>query len=146
VTVIPVFLGQGGHVRRDLPELLEQLRQAHPGVEVRTVAAVGEDEAVLQAIAAYCMGKANADPAIGTTGTKMARQTGHLLLGEGLSPSEQAGAVGYGLVRLEEDDLALGIRKAQRQYFRHELADLARRKLTTAATWRPPAGPACSGW
>ncbi|MFX5587072.1 CbiX/SirB N-terminal domain-containing protein, partial [Acinetobacter baumannii] len=40
VTVIPVFLGQGGHVRRDLPELLEQLRQAHPGVDVRTVAAV----------------------------------------------------------------------------------------------------------
>jgi hypothetical protein len=31
VTVIPVFLGQGGHVRRDLPQLLEQLRQAHPG-------------------------------------------------------------------------------------------------------------------
>jgi sirohydrochlorin ferrochelatase len=58
VTVIPVFLGQGGHVRRDLPELLEQLRQAHPGVEVRTVAAVGEDEAVLQAIAAYCVGTA----------------------------------------------------------------------------------------
>ncbi|WP_420106844.1 sirohydrochlorin chelatase [Herbaspirillum huttiense] len=60
VTVIPVFLGQGGHVRRDLPELLEQLRQAHPGVEVRTVAAVGEDEAVLQAIAAYCVGTVGA--------------------------------------------------------------------------------------
>lgn len=58
ITVIPVFLGQGGHVRRDLPELLEQLRQAHPGVDVRTVPAVGEDEAVLQAIAAYCVGMA----------------------------------------------------------------------------------------
>jgi len=56
VTVIPVFLGQGGHVRRDLPQLLEQLRQAHPEVEIRTVPAVGEDEAVLQAIAAYCIG------------------------------------------------------------------------------------------
>ncbi|WP_288410917.1 CbiX/SirB N-terminal domain-containing protein [uncultured Herbaspirillum sp.] len=58
MTVIPVFLGQGGHVRRDLPELLEQLRQAHPGVEIRTVPAVGENEAVLQAIAAYCVGTA----------------------------------------------------------------------------------------
>ncbi|MBV8625605.1 MAG: CbiX/SirB N-terminal domain-containing protein [Herbaspirillum sp.] len=56
ITVIPVFLGQGGHVRRDLPQLLEQLRQAHPEVEIRTVPAVGEDEAVLQAIAAYCIG------------------------------------------------------------------------------------------
>ncbi len=56
VTVIPVFLGQGGHVRRDLPQLLEQLRQTHPEVEIRTVPAVGEDEAVLQAIAAYCIG------------------------------------------------------------------------------------------
>ncbi len=55
ITVIPVFLGQGGHVRRDLPQLLEQLRQAHPQVEIRTVPAVGEDEAVLQAIAAYCV-------------------------------------------------------------------------------------------
>ena len=50
------LLGQGGHVRRDLPQLLEQLRQTHPEVEIRTVPAVGEDEAVLQAIAAYCIG------------------------------------------------------------------------------------------
>jgi sirohydrochlorin cobaltochelatase len=32
------------------------LRQAHPEVEIRTAPAVGEDEAVLQAIAAYCIG------------------------------------------------------------------------------------------
>jgi sirohydrochlorin ferrochelatase len=90
VTVIPVFLGQGGHVRRDLPQLLEQLRQAHPGVEVRTVAAVGEDEAVLQAIAAYCVGTAELILPSALLDTTMARKTGHLLLGEGLSPSEQA--------------------------------------------------------
>lgn len=58
VTVIPVFLGQGGHVRRDLPQILDQLRQAHPQVEVASVPAVGEDDAVLQAIAAYCVGVA----------------------------------------------------------------------------------------
>ncbi|MFJ3057699.1 sirohydrochlorin chelatase [Herbaspirillum sp. NPDC087042] len=60
ITVIPVFLGQGGHVRRDLPQLLEQLRQAHPQLTLATVPAVGEDEAVLQAIAAYCVGAAGA--------------------------------------------------------------------------------------
>ncbi|WP_432241115.1 sirohydrochlorin chelatase [Herbaspirillum robiniae] len=55
ITVVPVFLGQGGHVRRDLPQLLEQLRQAHPQVRIDAVPAAGEDEAVLQAIAAYCV-------------------------------------------------------------------------------------------
>jgi hypothetical protein len=39
------------------------------------------------------------------------------------------GAVRYGLVGFEQHHLALGIRKAQRQHFRHELADLARREI-----------------
>ncbi|HBZ07785.1 MAG TPA: cobalamin biosynthesis protein CbiX, partial [Massilia sp.] len=30
VTVVPVFLGQGGHLLRDLPLLAEGLRAAHP--------------------------------------------------------------------------------------------------------------------
>ena len=59
ITVVPVFLGQGGHVRRDLPQLLARLRQDHPQVAIETVAAVGEDPAVLQAIAAYCVGAAS---------------------------------------------------------------------------------------
>lgn len=54
VTVVPVFLGQGGHVRRDLPVLADACRSAHPGVALRLSAAVGEDDAVLQALAAYC--------------------------------------------------------------------------------------------
>jgi sirohydrochlorin cobaltochelatase len=28
--VVPVFLGQGGHVLRDLPLMVEELRQQHP--------------------------------------------------------------------------------------------------------------------
>ncbi|MCA1322956.1 sirohydrochlorin chelatase [Herbaspirillum sp. alder98] len=55
ITVVPVFLGQGGHVRRDLPQLIGSLRQSHPGVVIDVVDAVGEDDAVLQAIAAYCL-------------------------------------------------------------------------------------------
>src|SRR4051812_26705223 len=30
VDVVPVFLGVGGHVRRDVPERIEALRRAHP--------------------------------------------------------------------------------------------------------------------
>ena len=55
ITVVPVFLGQGGHVRRDLPQLLGQLRQAYPQVRIDDVAAAGEDDAVLRALAAYCV-------------------------------------------------------------------------------------------
>ncbi|MDB5726924.1 MAG: cobalamin biosynthesis protein CbiX [Noviherbaspirillum sp.] len=55
VTVVPVFFGQGGHVLRDLPLLAEQLRQAHPQLSLRIAGAVGEDPAVLNAIALYCV-------------------------------------------------------------------------------------------
>ena len=54
-TVEPVFFGQGGHVLRDLPLLVERLRVEHPGLELRVAGAVGEDALVLDAIAAYCV-------------------------------------------------------------------------------------------
>lgn len=56
ITVVPVFFGQGGHVLRDLPVMIEQLRQAHPGLALKVAQAVGEDTEVLNAIARYCMG------------------------------------------------------------------------------------------
>jgi sirohydrochlorin cobaltochelatase len=56
LTVVPVFLGQGGHVLRDLPVMIDQLRADHPQLAVRVVEAAGENAAVLQAIADYCIG------------------------------------------------------------------------------------------
>ncbi len=55
VTVVPVFFGQGGHVLRDLPLLVEKLRKAHPSLTLRLAGAVGEDADVLNAIAQYCV-------------------------------------------------------------------------------------------
>ena len=55
ITVVPVFFGQGGHIRKDLPELIERCRGLYPAVEIRCAVAVGEDEAVLDAVAAYCL-------------------------------------------------------------------------------------------
>jgi sirohydrochlorin cobaltochelatase len=55
ITVVPVFFGQGGHVRKDLPEAIERCRALHAGVEIRCAVAVGEDEAVLDAVAQYCL-------------------------------------------------------------------------------------------
>lgn len=55
ITIVPIFLGQGGHLLRDLPQLVEGLRAAHPEVAISTVPAVGEDPDVLAAMAAYCI-------------------------------------------------------------------------------------------
>lgn len=55
VTVVPVFFGQGGHLRRDLPALIDQCRGQHPAMRIACATAVGEAESVLEAIAAYCV-------------------------------------------------------------------------------------------
>lgn len=55
LTIVPVFLGQGGHLLRDLPLLAEGLREAHPGLRLNVVGAVGEDPGVLNAITDYCV-------------------------------------------------------------------------------------------
>jgi sirohydrochlorin cobaltochelatase len=54
VVVLPVFDGTGGHVRADLPALIETARQ-ETGVPVTAVDAIGEDEQVLSAMAEYCL-------------------------------------------------------------------------------------------
>lgn len=54
ITVVPVFFGQGGHIRRDLPALIAQCQAAYPGVQLSCATAVGEDDGVLDAIVQYC--------------------------------------------------------------------------------------------
>ena len=51
LTVVPLFLGAGGHVRRDLPEQLAALQARHPGVAIRATASIGESAVVTAAIA-----------------------------------------------------------------------------------------------
>jgi len=50
LTVVPVFFGQGGHLRNDFPVLLEECRGKFPNIRLSATPAVGEDLAVLQAI------------------------------------------------------------------------------------------------
>jgi sirohydrochlorin cobaltochelatase len=52
VDIVPMFLGAGGHVRRDLPRLIGLLRETHPGVRFALHAAIGEVESVTEAMAA----------------------------------------------------------------------------------------------
>ena len=50
ITIVPVFFGQGGHLRNDFPLLLEACREKFPALTLSATPAVGEDLAVLQAI------------------------------------------------------------------------------------------------
>jgi sirohydrochlorin cobaltochelatase len=54
-SIVPVFLGQGGHVLRDLPPLIAELREIFPHIEMTLSSAVGEDESVQESIADYCL-------------------------------------------------------------------------------------------
>ena len=51
IAVVPVFLGMGGHVRRDVPAQLDGLRQAHPQVAWTLHPALGETPHVIVALA-----------------------------------------------------------------------------------------------
>lgn len=51
VVVVPLFLGAGGHVRKDLPKLMTQLREAHPQTQFSLQPAAGESAAVVAAMA-----------------------------------------------------------------------------------------------
>lgn len=53
--LLPMFLGAGGHVRKDLPLLIEALRAAQPGLQVNLLPAVGEIASVTQAMAAAAL-------------------------------------------------------------------------------------------
>jgi len=51
IRVLPMFLGVGKHVREDLPVLMAQLQHDHPQVRFDLQPAVGEQSAVLDALA-----------------------------------------------------------------------------------------------
>ena len=50
IVVLPVFFGQGGHLRNDFPVILSACREKFPAIKLSATPAVGEDDAVLQAI------------------------------------------------------------------------------------------------
>ena len=54
VVVVPLFLGTGGHIRRDLPALIEEAARAAK-IPVSAVTPAGEDQMILDALAKYCL-------------------------------------------------------------------------------------------
>ncbi len=51
IVIMPMFIARGGHLKKDLPEMLDTLRQTYPEVEFVLGGAIGENETVVQAMA-----------------------------------------------------------------------------------------------
>ena len=51
IVVMPMFIARGGHLKNDLPGIIEMLRSTYQEVEFSLGGAIGEDETVIQAMA-----------------------------------------------------------------------------------------------
>ncbi len=51
ISVIPLFMAQGGHLKEDLPRKLTEIRRSYPAVSFRISPPIGEAQAILAAIA-----------------------------------------------------------------------------------------------
>lgn len=58
VTVFPLFLAQGGHLKQDVPRILEAIRASHPRIPVALEPAVGDVPEIRQAIAEWILARA----------------------------------------------------------------------------------------
>ena len=55
IVVVPVFLAPGGHLKNDVPLLVNSAAARHAGVKLTLVEAAGESPQVVDAIADYAM-------------------------------------------------------------------------------------------
>lgn len=53
VSVIPLFMAQGGHLKQDLPRKLERLRERHPELRLAVSPAIGDVAEILDAISRW---------------------------------------------------------------------------------------------
>ena len=53
VTVAPLFMAQGAHLKRDLARLMDEVRGRHPQIELSLLPALGDAEPVMDAISAW---------------------------------------------------------------------------------------------
>lgn len=53
IVVVPMFIAQGGHLKNDVPRLMDALRDEFPDVRFVLSGPVGEAEPIVQAMAAY---------------------------------------------------------------------------------------------
>jgi len=55
ITLVPLFLAQGGHTKEDLPRLLNEIRRNHPDITIDVTEAIGDSEVLTAAIADWAL-------------------------------------------------------------------------------------------
>jgi len=58
VTVYPLFMAQGGHLKSDLPRILADIRASHPHVPIGLESAIGDVPEIVEAIARWIVERA----------------------------------------------------------------------------------------
>jgi sirohydrochlorin cobaltochelatase len=58
ITVAPLFLAQGGHLKKDLPRLLKDLSARHAAAEITVLPPIGEVTELLNAISEWLVSSA----------------------------------------------------------------------------------------
>ena len=55
IRVVPLFFGRGGHLRVEVPRLVAEAAAAMPGVAIDLALPAGDDDAVIDALASFCL-------------------------------------------------------------------------------------------
>ncbi len=56
ITIAPLFMAQGGHLKHDLPPLLDGLRRRHPQTTLTLLPPIGDVDVILDAISIWLVG------------------------------------------------------------------------------------------
>lgn len=57
ITVFPLFMAQGGHLKQDLPRILDAVRATHPNLPIALQTAIGDVPELLDAISAWILSR-----------------------------------------------------------------------------------------
>lgn len=55
ISIVPIFMAAGSHVKKDLPQIAANAMDRHPGLEVSLAVPVGEAPAVIEAMALHAL-------------------------------------------------------------------------------------------
>ena len=58
ITIAPLFLAMGGHLRHDLPRLLDEIRGRHRALQITMLPPIGEVDALRDAMAGWLVNAA----------------------------------------------------------------------------------------
>lgn len=57
IRIVPMFLGTGKHAREDLPQLVRQLRERHPSIDIELLGPIGEHPDMIRQMAEIAVGQ-----------------------------------------------------------------------------------------